>query len=95
VHQPYKMDNIDMVLPTLTPAGYVWPCGPDGKGNPCAAGFLPTGTQRIDTQRRTQPEFWTHQRDYGKPIRSMMPLQVDVAKAREPRRPVPSAYHMG
>lgn len=45
VHQPYKVDNIDMVLPTLTPAGYVWPCGPDGSGNPCATGFLPTGTE--------------------------------------------------
>ena len=45
VHQPYKVDNIDMVLPTSTPAGYLWPCGPDGNGNPCATGFLPTGTQ--------------------------------------------------
>ena len=25
VHQPYRMDNIDMVLPTLTPTGYVFP----------------------------------------------------------------------
>lgn len=25
VHQPYRMDNIDMVLPTLTPVGYVFP----------------------------------------------------------------------
>jgi hypothetical protein len=25
VHQPYRMDNIDMVLPTLTLAGYVFP----------------------------------------------------------------------
>ncbi|MGH9356682.1 MAG: carboxypeptidase regulatory-like domain-containing protein, partial [Terriglobia bacterium] len=25
VHQPYKMDNFDMVLPTLTPAGYLFP----------------------------------------------------------------------
>jgi hypothetical protein len=25
VHQPYRMDNIDMVLPALTPAGYVFP----------------------------------------------------------------------
>jgi hypothetical protein len=45
VHLPYRVDNIDMVLPTPTPAGYVWPCGPDGKGNPCATGFLPTGSQ--------------------------------------------------
>jgi hypothetical protein len=46
VHQPYRMDNIATVLPqTLSPAGYLWPCGPDGKGNSCVAGFLPTGTQ--------------------------------------------------
>ncbi len=45
VHQPYKMDNMDMVLPSQTSAGYVWPCGPNGSGNPCAAGFLPSGTQ--------------------------------------------------
>jgi hypothetical protein len=25
VHQPYRVDNIDMVLPTLTPTGYVFP----------------------------------------------------------------------
>ncbi|MCU1341164.1 MAG: TonB-dependent receptor plug [Candidatus Acidoferrum typicum] len=25
VHQPYRMDNIDMVLPTLTSAGYLFP----------------------------------------------------------------------
>ena len=25
VHQPYRMDSIDMVLPTLSPAGYQWP----------------------------------------------------------------------
>ncbi len=45
VHQPYRVDNIDMVLPTLSPAGYLWPCGPDGKGDSCQSGFLSTGTQ--------------------------------------------------
>ncbi len=45
VHMPYRTEDADMVIPTLTPAGYLWPCGPDGKGNPCAKGFLPTGTQ--------------------------------------------------
>ncbi len=47
VHQPYRMDNIDMVLPKIPPEsiGYMWPCGPDPKGNPCATGFLPGGTQ--------------------------------------------------
>src|SRR6266852_6075100 len=47
VHMPYRTEDIDMVIPTLTPAGYLWPCGPDGKGNPCAKGFLPTGTQAV------------------------------------------------
>jgi hypothetical protein len=45
VHMPIRTEDPDMVIPTLTPAGYLWPCGPDGKGHPCATGFLPTGTQ--------------------------------------------------
>jgi hypothetical protein len=46
VHQPYRVDNIAMVLPSqLSSVGYLWPCGPNGSGNPCASGFLPTGTQ--------------------------------------------------
>ena len=46
VHMPYRMDNIDMVLPTLTSAGYLWPCGPNGTpGVSCAVGYLPGGTQ--------------------------------------------------
>jgi hypothetical protein len=45
VHQPYRVDNIDMVLPArLTSAGYLWPCGPDGMGHSCASGYLPDGT---------------------------------------------------
>jgi len=46
VHQPYRVDNIAMVLPTLTSAGYLWPCGPDGTpGTTCARGFSPGGTE--------------------------------------------------
>jgi hypothetical protein len=46
VHQPYRVDNIDMVLPTPTSAGYLWPCGPTGPplNLACGVGFLPTGT---------------------------------------------------
>ena len=45
VHHPYRVDNIDMVLPSLSSAGYLWPCGPDGSpGNTCVTGFLPAGT---------------------------------------------------
>ena len=44
VHQLFRIDDANIVLPTLTSAGYLWPCGPDGKGDSCATGFLPTGT---------------------------------------------------
>ena len=46
VHMPFRADDGDTVVPTLTSAGYLWPCGPNGKaGVTCATGFLPTGTQ--------------------------------------------------
>ncbi len=41
VHMPYRTEDLDMVLPTLTSAGYLWPCGPDGSGNQCVKGWLP------------------------------------------------------
>jgi len=31
VHQPYRVDNFDMVLPTLTPAGYLFPAPSSSK----------------------------------------------------------------
>ena len=47
VHQPYRVDNINMVLPVPTSAGYMWPCGPTGppQNLACGAGFMPSGTQ--------------------------------------------------
>jgi hypothetical protein len=45
IHQAFSTDDSNMVLPTLTSAGYLWPCGPDGSGNSCASGYSPTGTQ--------------------------------------------------
>jgi hypothetical protein len=53
VHSPFTTDTSNSVGPafpgypgqvTQTPAGTLWPCGPDGTGNLCATGFLPTGT---------------------------------------------------
>jgi hypothetical protein len=41
VHQPYRVDNIDMVLPTLTPAGYLWP-------NPASSSVLNPNFGRIN-----------------------------------------------
>jgi Carboxypeptidase regulatory-like domain/TonB-dependent Receptor Plug Domain len=45
IHQAFSTDDSNMVLPTQTSAGYLWPCGPDGSGNSCASGYSPTGTQ--------------------------------------------------
>jgi hypothetical protein len=81
VHQPYKMDNIDMVLPVLTPAGYQWPCGPDGKGNPCATGFLPTGTQANPLPSvALNPNFGRISANLWQANSFYDALQVDVAK---------------
>jgi hypothetical protein len=81
VHQPYRVDNIDMVLPTLTSAGYLWPCGPDGLGDSCQAGFLPTGTKAnpIPSSKvnpnygRVNATLWQANSFYDA-------MQVDVAK---------------
>ena len=76
VHQPYRVDNIDMVLPTLTSAGYQWPCGPNGLGNPCATGFLPSGapsTVLNPNFGRINSTLWQAGSAYDA-------LQADVAK---------------
>ncbi|HVB98786.1 MAG TPA: carboxypeptidase regulatory-like domain-containing protein [Candidatus Dormibacteraeota bacterium] len=47
IHQPYRVDNIDMVLPTLTPAGYLWPkpnTAPLATPTTCPDGSAPTPT---------------------------------------------------
>jgi len=81
VHQPYKVDNIDMVLPTATPAGYVWPCGPDGKGNPCARGFLPAGTQANPIPSiALNPNFGRISANLWQADSFYDALQVDLAK---------------
>jgi hypothetical protein len=76
VHQPYRVDNIDMVTPTLTSAGYLWPCGPDGQGDSCEAGFLPDGTpsSKINPNfGRINATLWQANSFYDA-------MQVDLAK---------------
>lgn len=34
VHQPFRVEDADMVLPTLTPQGYLWPAGGGTRLNP-------------------------------------------------------------
>jgi len=81
VHQPYRMDNIDMVLPTLTSAGYLWPCGPDGLGDACQAGFLPTGTQANPIpSSKLNPFYGRINGTLWQASSSYDAMQVDVAK---------------
>jgi len=76
VHQPYRVDNIDMVLPTLTSAGYLWPCGPDGKGNSCVVGFNPDGTR----SQNLNPNFGRINSTLWQVHSSYDAMQADVAK---------------
>ena len=45
VHMEFRGDDMNAVQPTLTPDGYLYPCGPNGTGNNCAVGFLPSGAK--------------------------------------------------
>ena len=78
VHQPYRVDNIDMVRTgvTLTPAGYLWPCGPDGKGDSCVVGYFPDGT----TSTQLNPKFGRINSTLWQAHSFYDAMQVDVAK---------------
>jgi hypothetical protein len=81
VHEPYRVDNIDMVIPTLTPAGYLWPCGPDGLGDACQTNFLPTGTQANPmASSKLNPNFGRINATLWQANSFYDALQVDVAK---------------
>jgi outer membrane receptor protein involved in Fe transport len=76
VHSPFSTDDSNMVLPTLTSAGYLWPCGPDGKGNPCAKGFFPDGSvaDRLNPKvGRIRATWWDNSSSYHG-------LQAGIAK---------------
>jgi Carboxypeptidase regulatory-like domain/TonB-dependent Receptor Plug Domain len=96
VHQPYRMDNIDMVLPTLTPSGYQWPCGPDGNGNSCAVGFLPSGTQANPTPSAVlNPNFGRINATLWQANSFYDAMQVDVTKRVSHGFQIHGAYTWG
>ena len=82
VHQPFRADDVNVVLPTLTSAGYLWPCGPDGTpSDGCATGFLPSGTEAnpaasstINPNGAVRGVMWDGGSDYHA-------LQIGVTKA--------------
>ncbi len=81
VHLPYRVDNIDMAIPTLTSAGYQWPCGPDSNGNACAAGFLPSGTQASPAPNsKLNPNFGRIDATLWQANSFYHAMQVDLAK---------------
>ena len=76
VHQPYRVDNIDMAIPTLTSQGYMYPCGPNGLGDPCVPGLLPSGQPNTKVNPffgRLNGTLWQANSFYHA-------MQVDVAK---------------
>jgi len=58
VHMEFRGDDMNAVQPTLTAAGFLYPCGPNGLGNPCAIGFLPTGTQLVPVKSTVLNPNW-------------------------------------
>ncbi len=81
VHEPYRMDNIDMVLPTITPEGYLWPtpnAAPPVTSTTCADGSVPTPTgcpwPKLNPNfGRVNATLWQASSFYDA-------MQVDVAK---------------
>ena len=76
LHSPFTTDTSNSVGPPqvmTTPFGLEWPCGPDGKGNACAVGFLPTGTQATPVPTtvfnshvgQLRPTFWISDAHYS------------------------------
>ena len=83
VHQPYRVDNIDMVLPTLTSSGWLWPApntAPLLSAAPptCAGGLIPTPSgcpwPKLNSNfGRINATLWQANSFYDA-------MQVDVAK---------------
>jgi hypothetical protein len=92
VHQPYRVDNIDMVMPTLTSAGYLWPCGPDGApGVTCATGYNSNGTPTTTINPnfgRINATLWQANSFYHA-------MQADIAKRASHGITVHAAYTFG
>jgi len=84
LHSPFTTDTSNSVGPAnlgfpgtggvvTTPLGLLWPCGPDGKGDACAVGFLPSGTQAAPMPSlqfnsnvgQLRPTFWDDAASYS------------------------------
>jgi hypothetical protein len=90
VHQPYRVDNIDMVLPaTLTPEGYLWPIpGTASRLNPNFGRINATLWQansfydamQVDVAKRASHGFTFHAAyTWGKSIDTLSATEADDA----------------
>jgi hypothetical protein len=82
-HSPFSTDDSNMALPTLTSAGYLWPCGPDGTpGATCVAGWSPTGTQAAPIRNPTlNPKVGRIRATWWDNSSSYHGLQAAIAKS--------------
>ena len=71
LHSPFTTDTSNSVgFPQVvsTPLGLLWPCGPDGNGNSCAIGFLPSGAPSTvfnSNVGQLRPTFWDDNAHYN------------------------------
>jgi hypothetical protein len=89
IHQPYRMDNIDMVLPTLTGAGYVFPAASSSHTlNPHYGRISSTLWQansfydalQVDVSKRVSHGFEFHGAyTWGRSIDTLSATEVDDA----------------
>jgi Carboxypeptidase regulatory-like domain len=96
IHMPYRMDNIDMAVPTLSAYGYMWPCGPDGSGSACVPGFLPSGTQASPVPNtKLNPNFGRINATLWQANSFYNAMQVDLAKRTSHGVQFHAAYTFG
>jgi len=87
VHEPYRVDNIDMVLPTISPEGYLWPIpGTAPKLNPNFGRISATLWQadsfydamQVDVAKRASHGFTFHAAyTWGKSIDTLSASEAD------------------
>jgi hypothetical protein len=88
IHLPAVINDADMVLPTKTDAGWLWPCGPTTVTTPvsstvvqCQPGFKPTGTLPLGTKTTTlNPAFGSMRATFMQAQSYYNALQVQVSK---------------
>src|SRR5258708_8191466 len=99
IHNVLQTDNSNIVLPTLTSVGYLWPCGPDplvqdgGTGGPCVSGYSPARTNTSPLLNHTLNPPAAHLSGTFFNLDPIYPsVQVQLTKKSSHGLPAPTSY---